>query len=133
MIEYQLKTCRFTIDDEAQRVETIFGDGVTVAGTPNFDEESVSRARALGYEGSDDEVVWLMTRHHDLLHHVVAEAEGFPCSVTLHAVGYGYSLPPGMMEREERLVFLMQRMLNVGLDEILAPGAAGAPPPPPAA
>lgn len=118
--EYRLKHCRFTIDDEARQVETIFDDGKNVVGTPNQDDESIARARSLGYEGSDAEVVWRMTRHHDLVHHLVAEAEGQPWSVVMHAVANGYEIPPGVGEREERLVFLVQRLLNVGLDELLA-------------
>ena len=51
---------------------------------------------------------------------VIAEAEGWPYSPTLHAVANGYTLPPGTSQREERLVFLVQRLLNVGLEEVLA-------------
>jgi hypothetical protein len=120
MEEYRLKHCRFTIDDEARRVETIFDDGEVVAGTPYHDEESIARARALGYAGTDEEVVWQMTRHHDLLHHLVAEAEGQPWSAVMHAVAHDYDVPPGVGEREERIVFLLQRLLNVGLDGVLA-------------
>jgi hypothetical protein len=115
-----MKNCRFEIDDDARRAETIFNDGSRVAAAPVMDDENVARARALGYEGSDADAVWAMTRHHDLVHTLMAEAEGWPWSPTLHAVANGYSLPPGTSQREERLVFLVQRLLNVGLDDVLA-------------
>jgi hypothetical protein len=115
-----MKNCRCEIDDDARRAETIFNDGSRVAAAPVMDDENVARARALGYEGSDADAVWAMTRHHDLVHTLMAEAEGWPWSPTLHAVANGYSLPPGTSQREERLVFLVQRLLNVGLDDVLA-------------
>jgi hypothetical protein len=118
-----MKNCRFEIDDETRRAETIFGDGSRLAAAPVMDPENIARARALGYEGSDEDAVWEMTRHHDLVHTVIAEAEGWPFSPTLHAVANGYELPPGTSQREERLVFLVQRLLNVGLDEVLSDNA----------
>lgn len=115
-----MKHCRFEIDDDLRRAETIFDDGSRVPAAPVMDDENIARARALGYTGSDDEAVWAMTRHHDLVHTVIAEAEGWPYSPTLHAVANGYELPPGTSQREERLVFLVQRLMNVGLEEVLA-------------
>lgn len=120
-----MKNCRFEIDDENRRAETIFEDGSRLPAAPVMDSENVARARALGYSGSDEEAVWAMTRHHDLVHTVIAEAEGWPYSPTLHAVANGYQLPPGTSQREERLVFLIQRLLNVGLDDVLADSARG--------
>jgi hypothetical protein len=114
-----MKNCRFEIDDERRRAETIFADGSRLPAAPVMDAENIARARALGYSGSDDEAVWAMTRHHDLVHTVIAEAEGWPYSPTLHAVANGYELPPGASQREERLVFLVQRLMNVGLEEVL--------------
>jgi hypothetical protein len=119
VITHQMKNCRFEIDDDARRAETIFEDGSRLAAAPVLDAENIARARALGYEGSDEDAVWAMTRHHDLVHTVIAEAEGWPYSPTLHAVANGYPLPPGTSQREERLVFLIQRLLNVGLDDVL--------------
>jgi hypothetical protein len=118
-----MKKCHFVIDDEARRAETIFDDGSRLPAAPVMDAENIARARALGYTGSDEDAVWAMTRHHDLVHTVIAEAEGWPYSPTLHAVANGYALPPGTSQREERLVFLIQRLLNVGLDEVLADSA----------
>jgi hypothetical protein len=117
---HRLRGCRVEIDDETQRAVTKFDDGSELAAAPVLDEENIARARALGYSGSDEEAVWSMTRHHDLVHSLLAEAEGFPHSLTLHSVANGYDLPPGVPEREERIVFLIQRLLNVGLDEVLA-------------
>jgi hypothetical protein len=117
---HQMSNCRFEIDDEARRAETIFEDGSRLPAAPVMDGENIARARALGYGGTDEEAVWAMTRHHDLVHTVIAEAEGWPYSPTLHAVANGYSLPPGTSQREERLVFLIQRLMNVGLEDVLA-------------
>jgi hypothetical protein len=118
--KHKMKNCRVEIDDDERRAETIFEDGSRLPAAPIMDAENVARARALGYEGSDEDAVWAMTRHHDLVHTVIAEAEGWPYSPTLHAVANGYTLPPGTSQREERLVFLVQRLLNVGLEEVLA-------------
>jgi hypothetical protein len=105
---HEMKNCRFEIDDDARRAQTIFKDGSRLAAAPVMDAENIARARALGYkDGSDADAVWAMTRHHDLV----------------HAVANGYSLPPGTSQREERLVFLIQRLLNVGIDEVLADNA----------
>jgi hypothetical protein len=117
---HQMRRCRFEIDEQARRATTIFDDGSQLVAAPVMDEENIARARVLGYTGSDDEAVWDMTRHHDLVHTLLAEAEGFPFSLTLHAVANGYELPPGVAQREERIVFLIQRLLNVGLADVLA-------------
>jgi hypothetical protein len=116
---HKLRRSRIEIDDERQRATTVFDDGSELVAAPVMDDENIARARTLGYSGSDAEAVWRMTRHHDLVHTLLAEAEGFPFSLTLHAVANGYELPPGMSQREERIVFLIQRLLNVGLDEVL--------------
>jgi hypothetical protein len=115
-----LRRCRFEIDDDAHRAKTVFDDGSELVAAPVMDAENIARARALGYQGSDEDAVWRMTRHHDLVHTLLAEAEGFPYSLTLHAVANGYELPPGMSQREERIVFLIQRLLNIGIAGVLA-------------
>jgi hypothetical protein len=120
---HRMKNCRFVIDDEERRAETIFEDGSRLPAAPVMDAENIARARALGYTGTDEDAVWAMTRHHDLVHTVIAEAEGWPFSPTLHAVANGYELPPGTSQREERLAFLIQRLMNVGLEEVLADDA----------
>jgi hypothetical protein len=116
---HSLRRCRFEIDDERRRARTVFDDGSELAAAPVMDEENIARARSLGYAGDDEEAVWEMTRHHDLVHTLLAEAEGFPFSLTLHAVANGYELPPGMAQREERIVFLIQRLLNEGVSGVL--------------
>ncbi len=116
---HRLRRCRVEINDERRRAKTVFDDGSELVAAPVMDEENIARARALGYDGSDAEAVWEMTRHHDLVHTLLAEAEGFPFSLTLHAVANGYELPPGMSQREERIVFLIQRLLNEGLAGVL--------------
>ncbi len=116
---HRLRSCRFEVDDEQLRARTVFDDGSQLVAAPVMTDENIARARALGYRGSSEEAVWAMTRHHDLVHTLLAEAEGFAFSLTLHAVANGYELPPGMAQREERIVFLIQRLLNVGLAEVL--------------
>jgi hypothetical protein len=116
---HKLRRSRCEIDEERHRATTIFDDGSQIVAAPVMDDENIARARALGYAGSDEQAVWEMTRHHDLVHTLLAEAEGFPFSLTLHAVANGYELPPGMSQREERIVFLIQRLMNVGLADVL--------------
>ena len=121
MIRYRLGLTRVTIDDTARRVTTVFDTGGRVLAAPVPGVEHVARARALGYQGSDPEVLWAMCRDHDLLHTVLAVNEGYPWSATLHAVGHRYQLPPGLAEAEERRVFVVQRMLNEGLAAVARP------------
>ncbi len=116
---HNLQRCRVEIDESRQRARTVFDDGSHLVAAPVMNDENIARARSLGYEGTAEEAVWAMTRHHDLVHTLLAEAEGFPFSLTLHSVANGYELPPGMAQREERIVFLIQRLLNVGLAEVL--------------
>ncbi|MDQ3850876.1 MAG: hypothetical protein M3296_09735 [Actinomycetota bacterium] len=116
---HTLRNCRVEIDDERRRAETVFSDGSRLVAAPVMDEENIARARTLGYRGAPEDAVWAMTRHHDLVHSLVAEAEGWTYSPTLHAVANGRALAPGTFEREERIVFLIQRLLNVGLPNVL--------------
>ena len=60
-----------------------------------------------------------MTADHDLMHALIAEAQGYPWSATLHAAAHGYRLAPGVAEQEERLVLFAQRLSNVGLSCVL--------------
>jgi hypothetical protein len=116
---HKLQRCRVEIDEDERRARTVWDDGSHLVAAPVMNDENVARARSLGYSGAPEEAVWAMTRHHDLVHSLLAEAEGFPFSLTLHAVANGYGLPPGMAQREERIVFLIQRLMNVGLEEVL--------------
>ncbi len=110
---YQFRHCTVQITEhqQARHVATIFTDGTKTTAIPNDDPESRARARSLGY-GQHPEAVWQMTRWHDLLHTVIAEAEGHPWSPTLHAVAHGYDLAPGVAQLEERRVLLVQHLLN---------------------
>jgi hypothetical protein len=116
---HSMRRCRFEIDDQRRRARTVFDDGSELVAAPVMNDENIARARALGYAGGDEEAVWEMTRHHDLVHTLLAESEGFPFSLTLHSVANGYELPPGMSQREERIVFLIQRLLNEGMAGVL--------------
>jgi hypothetical protein len=110
-VSYLLRNATFVIDDEHSFVRTLFNDGKESTALPRWDDESVARARELGYRGrSDIEAVWEMTRDHDLLHQVVAEAAGFTYSPALR---YSIDGPPmeGLIPLEERVVFLVQRLV----------------------
>lgn len=114
---------------EEQYVRTILSNGAEVIATPTVDVESVARARALGYAGSDTEAVWEMTRAHDPLHTLLAEALGYRESAVMRYAAEGLSPSSSMMrevmDREERIVLLMQRLLNEGLDALLLEREAG--------
>lgn len=122
-MEFRFKHCRVRIFSEPSasvHVVTRFDDGREVHAIPMMDAESIERAHELGYGGTDHHAVCEMTRWHDLLHTVVAEAQGEPWSPTLYAVAHGYELAPGVVEREERLVLFVQRALSQGVGLLLA-------------
>jgi hypothetical protein len=56
-----------------------------VASSNPRDPESVARAWALGYHGD----TWAMSREHELVHHELAVANGYPWSPTLYCVASG--------------------------------------------
>ena len=106
----------YYIHEDTKTCETIFEDGAKLVAAPVYDEESIARAKALGYKGDDP--VWQMTRHHDYVHQLLAEAEGKPYSPTLWRVAH--SIPATPEEEiethlEECRVFLIQRILNEGI------------------
>lgn len=115
----QFAGCRVDVDDEHRLVRTTFDDGAELVAAPQLDPESIARARALGYTGSDEDAVWAMTRDHDLLHTVLADAHGLPNSPTLHAVAHGHDVHPLQADIEERSILLIQRLLNVGVAGVL--------------
>lgn len=121
MQRYRFQHCRVIVDRRRAVVVTIFDSGCQVEAAPNLDADSIERAGQLGYRGADAERVRRMTLHHDLLHTVLAEAEGLPWSPTLHAVAHRYRLPPGEVEREERRVLCAHRLLNLGSLRALLP------------
>lgn len=127
---YQVGECRVTIDPALELVTTEFADGKRLHAQPNYDEESLARARALGYKGRkgcrctgrcpacDRWAVWRMNADHDLAHSMLAAAMGLPYSPTLWAVAHGEQYPHEDAMREERAVFLLQRMANQGLEAV---------------
>lgn len=109
----------YTVDHDAKVVTSTWQDGTTLVSIPPYDDESTARARALGYEGSDEEVRWQMTVYHDACHHVYATALGLPSSEHLYAIACGERSADG--DQEERAVLLLQRAMNVGnklIDEL---------------
>jgi hypothetical protein len=116
-------TIRLTIviDEQYRTVTTTLPDGAVIVAAPNMDEESISRARSLGYTDPDDmDAVWQMTKDHERLHHLLAEAEGLQCSIALWYAAHPDSPMDehdrGRADREERVVLLIQRLLNQRLD-----------------
>jgi hypothetical protein len=122
------------INEVDRVVTTIFEDGATLHAAPNTDTESIARARALGYrihqmdpKGWADSV-WRMTKDHERLHHLVAEAQGRDHSAALWIAAHPDYLPTlnapsaalarAEADREERIVLLIQRLLNQGLDDV---------------
>jgi hypothetical protein len=108
---YRLKHGEFRVHEGW--FETVFDDGVVSKGIPVFDDENRARAVALGYEDSD-QGVWEMHKEHELLHNIVSEAQGWPASPTHYLWNRFGSTPKGLIPQEEALVFLVQRVLNVG-------------------
>lgn len=106
-----------TVTQTADGVITTFPTGRhAVAATTDEDyDEQFRIACGLGYEGD----VERMNREHDVLHTLIAEAMGKPYSPTLHALAHGDPSPPDA-DVEERIAFLVARLLNVGLDTVLA-------------
>lgn len=115
MVEHhQVGVASIDIDDESRLVTSRWPDGTELIAAPQDDEESRARATALGYED-----VWAMTREHDLLHHVVATSLGQPASEHLYrvATGANFAEHPAWViagDAEERMVLLLQRVLNEG-------------------
>ena len=118
---------RVVIDEERRCVTTTFDDGSEVVAVPNYDAESYARARSLGYQPRAQKrsaVLWDLTRDHDRLHTLLAEAQGYPVSLALW-----FAAHPGeemraadrvMTSLEERTVLLIQRLLNEGLEVVWA-------------
>lgn len=107
---HRIGECDVKVDTNC--VITKFSDGAVLHAHPNYGDEDIARARALGYIGTDQEAVDAMTRDHDMIHSLVAEARGFIWSEALHGAATGRGYAGG--EDEERIVFLIQRLLNEG-------------------
>lgn len=117
------------INEDERYVRTTFDDGLEVVARPVVDDENVARAQSLGYIQVEPTTVavelalWQMCRDHDILHTLLAEAEGRRWSLSLRYAASGARPSSSMvwteMDREERAVLLVQRILNVGIDELL--------------
>jgi hypothetical protein len=111
--------CYQMVDEVSRKVATFFADGTALVAeppkidTPEF-QEAEARARSLGYDGWATDAVWKMTLDHDLLHMLLAQAEGLPHSPTLYAVAKGEPVDAGVADLEERRVLFIQRLLNEG-------------------
>jgi hypothetical protein len=112
---YRLKHGVFKVHEGY--IETVYDDGTVSTGIPSFNSEQRARAVALGYESSN-QGVWEMHKEHELLHSILSEAEGWPMSPSHYLWAKFGESPKGMIPREESLVFLLQRALNVGREII---------------
>ena len=128
---------KIEVNEEERYVRTTFGDGLEIVARPVADEESIARAYSLGYLTIMpahvlvvQEALWQMCRDHDRLHTLLAEAEGKKYSVALRYAALGHK-PPSMVQaeidREERIVLLMQRLMNVGVDALVAERSSSEP------
>jgi hypothetical protein len=120
-LAYDLGDVVYTVDPDSRRVVSCWPDGRETVGTFSYTEEDIARARALGYQGSDAQVCEQLHAEHDLAHHLVAQALGWPSSVVLRMAAEGRTrFPVGVYQLEERLAFLVQRVGNVGLRQVAA-------------
>jgi hypothetical protein len=113
------KGCTQHISRVHRRVQTVFADGTRLDARPPWGyepewHEAYARALALGY-GNTRDPVWEMTLDHDLVHMLLAQAEGLPHSPTLYAVATGEPIDPVVAHREECRVLFVQRALNEGI------------------
>ena len=116
------------IDEINRVVTTTFEDGAVLHAKPNTDEESKARAVSLGYNKQGDHNyirvsagLWAMTKDHERLHHMLAEARNVEISMALYYAAHPAETPSpdqqAFMHDEERIVLLIQRLLNHGLDQ----------------
>jgi len=107
-------------------VVTRFPDGKELHAHPNFSEEDIARAYALGYGDPDCDcrfhddraAVVGMTLDHDYYHSLLAEARGLPYSPALYAAAGGDPITHQEGDDEERIVFLLQRLSNETDEEL---------------
>jgi hypothetical protein len=117
---YRIGETTVVIDHDS--VTTCYDDGSSVYACPDGTPLQDAIAKSLGY-GEGPEALAAMTRDHDTLHTLVASARGWGKSKTLHAVAHhaetGKYAPKEITDDEEAIVMLIQRLLNVGLAEVL--------------
>lgn len=100
---------------EGRYAVSTFPDGARlVADTWPQSSEQHLRADALGYGVTTDAVVE-MNRDHDLAHHVVARALGYPACPLLQAQAAGHQFQGITLDTRdiEALALLVQRAVNV--------------------
>lgn len=125
---YLIGRCRVTRGPSW--VVTAWDDGREVHAHPDGTELQAAIARSLGY--GDD--VGRMNADHDALHTLLAvECDLARDSATLRGVAEGRYVPRAASDAEERRVMLVQRLLQVGLDAVLADYEEVTPPAPPSA
>ena len=122
-------SARVVVDEEARTVTTTFDDGSQVVAAPNHRPEDYARVLSLGYPDATEYELWNMTRDHDRLHTLLAEAQGYPVSLALwfaaHPDEEMRAADRVMAALEERTVLLMQRLLNEGLESVWSEREAG--------
>jgi hypothetical protein len=93
-----------------------------VPAAANYDQQSVDRAIALGYQGD----TFTMSRDHELIHSLIAEQRGKQFSPVLFGVAYRNI--GGLKERivsplaswqEESLVLSVQKYVRLGVVDVL--------------
>ena len=87
-------------------VETVFPDGRVVPARPEDSDSYRETARECGY----GENTFRMCLHHELLHAILAEAQGLPYSPTIRAVAEGRD---GSLEEESRVMQFQRRLVEV--------------------
>lgn len=92
---------------------THFADGTEVHAHANHRDEDKARAAELGYPNVEQ-----MTRHHDLMHSMIANARGWSHSKVLWALAHNEP-SPDCADEEERLAMFAQRLVASGLESIL--------------
>lgn len=100
---------------EGDTVITTLPDGAVVVAKPNYTKEDADRARRMGYRGEGVTRVIDMTRDHDWLHTLLADALGFDESYALRAAVTGEE--NDLSDAEEDVVLAMQRLLNLHREE----------------
>jgi hypothetical protein len=109
-------------------VVTTWPDGTAVHAHPDVGElreQQIATAKALGYDRShitDARMQAALIVDHEVLHSLVADALGRTSSVALHsqATDTWNDERRRLADEEERICMLIARLLNVGIDGVLA-------------
>jgi hypothetical protein len=87
VIEFDFGSCVFRVWPEERRCETVFPDGTSVVACPEDNDIYRACAKGLGY-GTD---TWELCFTHEILHTLLAQANGQLHSWVLHDVAHGRS------------------------------------------